>query len=926
MGADGQIQFQRNGRPVFRLTPGLFLDGWRGASLAATEFAEGDAPRHGRLRIGGEDAAATRLDARLADGALDVRYTLSTLADLRLNSLHATLSLPESFLQGASYTIDGETGEVPAVRGETHLRSGGATPSVRFTWPDGDWLDIEILTETPVLFQDSRQWGTTFDLRLGPQMSARLVPAGEVLEVAIRLRARDGMRLVFDQPTTIVAGEDWVPLAVALDIEPGSALDFSGFGQLDAPAGKHGWLLARPDGQFAFENNPDQARRFYGVNFNFSAHYLEREEAERVAERLMRLGYNTLRIHHYERMLVDRSQGRSTDLNPERLEQLDYLFAALRRRGIYMTTDCYVSRPVFASEIWPGAEGDVEMDEFKLLVPVNERAYENWKEFNRNFLTHRNPHTGLRYADDPALAWLAMINEGTFTRLIGRVSDRVRPDWERAWGAWLKQRYHAAARVAEVWGSEFAGDLDAPRAPLPRSFTEESRESRDYAVFLAEAERDMFVRMRSFLRDEIGTRALLTNMNCGTNTPQNQLARAEFDYVDDHFYVDHPNFIDQRWRLPSRCGNTSPVLAGAPGGRHTAFTRIYGKPFAISEFNYSGPGRFRGVGGILTGCMAAVQDWAVVWRFAYSHSRNNMLEPGRAGYFDLATDPLNQAAERATLCLFLRGDMEAAPRAAAMTFDPASISAGESTQGRVAPPWTALVSVLQVGTTLGDRADRVPADIALPDTDSAPQGAEVVIPGPYRGEAGEAILASLRERGWLDAENLTDLGRRRAQSAGNQFLMDGERDMMVLDTPRTAGGYAPSGETVRTAAADFAIGGGAEGATVWISSLDDQPIVASRRLLLTHLTDLQNTEIRYAERARQTLLAWGRLPHLVRSGEVRVTLRRDGGELPKVYVLATSGRRLRELPVRRDAGGALVLDISTRGEDGAQLMYELDFR
>ena len=64
-------------------------------------------------------------------------------------------------------------------------------------------------------------------------------------------------------------------------------------------------------------------------------------------------------------------------------------------------------------------------------------------------------------------------------------------------------------------------------------------------------------------------------------------------------------------------------------------------------------------------------------------------------------------------------------------------------------------------------------------------------------------------------------------------------------------------------------------ATVWVSSLDDQPITQSRRLLVTHLTDLQNTEIRYAERARQTLLDWGELPHLVRAGkaEVRLQLR-----------------------------------------------------
>jgi len=139
-----------------------------------------------------------------------------------------------------------------------------------------------------------------------------------------------------------------------------------------------------------------------------------------------------------------------------------------------------------------------------------------------------------------------------------------------------------------------------------------------------------------------------------------------------------------------------------------------------------------------------------------------------------------------------------------------------------------------------------------------------------------------------------------------------------------AGGFAPAGQTIHTAAADFTIGGA--GATVWVSSLDGETLAESQRLLLTHLTDLQNTDVRYAERGRLTLLAWGKLPHLVRVGEAKVALRRTDGKLPKVYVLATSGRGLGEVPVAKDGNGALVLDLSTKGETGAQLMYEVDFR
>src|SRR5258706_11346736 len=53
----------------------------------------------------------------------------------------------------------------------------------------------------------------------------------------------------------ITAGADWVPLTLELDIQPGSALDFSTMGFSEAPAGKHGRVIARPDGQFAFEDS-----------------------------------------------------------------------------------------------------------------------------------------------------------------------------------------------------------------------------------------------------------------------------------------------------------------------------------------------------------------------------------------------------------------------------------------------------------------------------------------------------------------------------------------------------------------------------------------------------------------------------------------------------------------------------------------------
>ena len=64
------------------------------------------------------------------------------------------------------------------------------------------------------------------------------------------------------------------------------------------------------------------------------------------------------------------------------------------------------------------------MDEYKMAVHVNERAFEDFKDFSRALLDHVNPYTKLRYADDPALAWLSLVNEDNPGNFIGRLEGR----------------------------------------------------------------------------------------------------------------------------------------------------------------------------------------------------------------------------------------------------------------------------------------------------------------------------------------------------------------------------------------------------------------------------------------------------------------------------------------------------------------------
>ena len=240
------------------------------------------------------------------------------------------------------------------------------------------------------------------------------------------------------------------------------------------------------------------------------------------------------------------------------------------------------------------------------------------------------------------------------------------------------------------------------------------------ALFMADVERRSAARMIAYLRT-LGSKALFTNANNGPHPVAMQNVRADlYDYVDDHFYVDHPHFLERRWRLPSKIGNLNPVLDKKLALVGSAFVRLADKPFCITEWNFSGPGMYRGVGGIMTGAFSALQDWDGLWRFAYAHGAKDLAEgPCKPGYFNVGTDPLGQAADRASVCLFLRRDLAPLAEGTALRVTDAAV-AGTTNAHRVVvvrPAWGDAAWHRRVATA--GAATRVPPGMAeLPITEA----------------------------------------------------------------------------------------------------------------------------------------------------------------------------------------------------------------
>lgn len=871
--------------PACEFAPQLFLTNWecKRASGGLTRNAAGEFP----FTLAAErsdDIRGTATFSATSDGGVEARYTFVPARDVALNSLFVGASLPSDTFAGGIWKTDQSQGPIPLEHKELGVMYATAR-ALTLTARDGkQQIALTFAEPTSVMIQDDRQWGPTFSVRIGHNGGTRTFKANAPYTVAFTLATQEPQKLILDEPVTIRAGADWIPLKDETDILPGSALDFTALRLTEAPAGKYGRVIANGP-HFEFEKKPGVPQRFYGVNLCFSANYLKTEDSARLVARLARTGYNAVRLHHYDDGLAAGSKD-GTTLNPDSLARLDALMTACVSNGLYVTTDLFVSRNVPWRSVGIDRDGMIAMNAYKALVPVHESAMQNLQAFARQLLTHVNPHTGRRYADEPALAWLAMINEGNFGNYLDEMRDL--PEWRQAWQHWLADR-----RAQDPKAYEGVPDT------LPNSIYESNRHVSAFVLFLKETEDRMIARLKAFLRDEIKCRALITDRSSWTNFAPDQATRsALFDYVDDHFYVDHPQFLEHPWSLPSKCANDNPIKNSAMASQPVVFTRLLNKPFTVTEYNYAAPGRFRGVGGILTGALGALQDWGGIWRFAYGHNGDLLMNPAgyAMNYFDMAGDPLSLAAERASICLFLRGDLPALRNSYALLLPPNELLRMRDYIPQNHTDWSWLAWYARMGTLVAD----------APSADIAWSGRYPEVYGTSSAEIRKLIQP--------------DAAQPLPAAGAGAVALNRDSGAIVLKTPRTCGGFTESGPLD---AGDLAFDVGGTAATVWVSSLDDQAIPRSSHLLLTHLTDVQNSGTRYAQQSRRVLLEWGTLPHLVRNGQAEIRLALDQPNDYNVYVLATGGRRIAAVPTHSEKG-RLVFTASVGGQpETAVLLYEI---
>lgn len=621
-----------------------FAKGWKGPSLKTCGWVVPNAKsgivpwqfKIGSTRYG----RGTTTLLPLADGRIYCRIGIDMELDFPTEGLVCTFAMPTDKVVGG--TIEDDQGR-KAVFPKTYAKLfpySGHVERMSMTLPgfartltfEGD--------KTSMCVQDDRKWGRSFSFRR--YMKSKTLKSGEHYEMSFFLSGEQAT-VAYAQATVVTQNDEWLPLDDRRDIAAGSALDFTQIVPNEGPAGQYGWLRA-VNGHFAFEKKPNEPQRFWGANFCGEGNCPSHAASERVVRRFRQHGYNTLRFHHYERALTKKSPDRMT-FNAESMDNFDYFFAKAKEAGIYMTTDLFVSRSIAWRDVGIDREGLIDMSLMKGMFLVHEPSFENWKRFARQLMLHRNPYTGLTYAEDPAMPFIALVNEGIFAWLRG-IFDQ---DVTRAkWREWLAEKRRVDPKFAPKGPEDCMGYKVDEKDAAKRAVLKE---------FMSDMEARFAVRARDYLRS-IGVKALLTDWNCGSYVREDAITNT-LDYVDMHFYVSHPVFVETRWGLPTYMMNARPDCAkGCLPVDYWKIARAAHMPFTVSEWNFTAPNACRGAAGLLTGATAARLDWDVMWRFSYMGDEKALDDAATTlSYFDIASDPFQVASDRAGVLLYRRREL-----------------------------------------------------------------------------------------------------------------------------------------------------------------------------------------------------------------------------------------------------------------------------
>lgn len=656
-----------------------------------------------------------------------------------------------------------------------------------------------------------------------------------------------------NKPTrAAVAGgaEAWFPLLADEDpFDPSSVIDVSKY--IPAPAGQFGFLKAVGDHlQFEQAGKP---QKFWGVGANVEPGRYSREQLTRRAKYLRKFGINTVRQHPvFDELTTDGV------LDPKKLDEYDWWFAELKKHGIYTGWSVFYHFTIseqdgYAPELFAELPKLGKRRDTYGLITASPKLWEIRNRWLVQLLQHKNPYTGLRYVDDPALITVEMQNEDSifFWNPLGELAN-PKGEWPQhakllrtRFAAWVKAKYKTDEALKAAWGGLKNGDsvnaaelalmgpweLDGagPRGP----FAGQTRRSGDFIQCMAEMQRGFYEDCYKVIRSAGFKSVIITTawqVGGAASDAANTWTDAAGDMIDRHNYAG--GGAGGHGVTEGKVNNESHLKMPGGGIFSIGMKQVENKPFSVTEWTQSPPNEWKvECAPIMALYGLGLQGWDASWHFAQAGTRLGDGWPDMSSYRTDTPAFIGQFPALATA--IYRGDVSE-PLLLARRLTKADIFSGKDPLGQDSTKGGYDAKTLTVGQG-GTPAEYFAAGRVTVAFDGGENVAAPKLP-------------------WAPGTKATD-----ALSGGLHW--DWENGFIRVNAGRTLGFIGSAGSR------DVALDGVTATiktpfVSLLITSLDDKPVAQSRHILITALARDKQTGARYSSDGK-TLEAVGTAPLLL---------------------------------------------------------------
>ncbi|MHB8900972.1 MAG: alpha-amylase family protein [Thermoguttaceae bacterium] len=501
--------------------------------------------------------------------------------------------------------------------------------------------------------------------------------------------------------------EDWYTFSPGDDHDAPSEISMQDW--LEKPAGRQGRIVRERE-KLIYNGRPI---KLWGLNLCYSACSPEKELADRRAAFYSKYGINAVRLHKF----ADgpgwsgiQSDESFTEFDSEGLDRMDYQVAAFKQRGIYVKLSAHFGAQKLGpadKKLIPYLEefGQFTGGEKRVVTPHSAVHYSPELQQLQilqivNLLRHRNPYTGLAYAEDPAVAFIEIINEQSILFYTSTAPLKASPTLRRyvaeRFSGWLREKYGNQEKLFEAWGGKPAFDcfqddgfasvgenLDQNNIlpignpwyfdPQQLAGSQSFRRGRllDTMWFLYQLQNEFYSRYVQAVR-QAGYQGEIVASNWQAGRALSHFCNLHSDAlvgtVDRHNYFGGGD--------GNRIQNSTMLAVPGSGTLSAGMQQVAERPFMLSEWIHVSPNEWGVEGPALVGAYGmGLQGWDVSYMFQNRDSGRFSQEVGRESWNVVAPNVLGVFP--AVARQVLRGDVREAELLAPLRVHVPSLAEGK---------------------------------------------------------------------------------------------------------------------------------------------------------------------------------------------------------------------------------------------------------